>query len=300
MNILATIIDEKHKEVELQSSEVPIEAILERVGSTPTPRGFAKALKLQSQSGLVPAVIAEVKLGSPSKGRFRTDLDIIEIAESLTRGGATCLSVLTDKKFFFAGPYALPQVSSALQKQGTPLPLLRKDFIVESYQVWQSRAMGADAILLIVAALSQQKFEQLLALTAETGMDVLIEVHTEEELHRAVASMKKVFSQNTQTTTEALLGFNNRDLNSFTTDLATSIKLAKVAADLLAADDVPNSIRNTLFIAESGISSAADISSLKQHGLSGFLIGESLTAKGCPQENLTKIIADFKNLTSAN
>ena len=184
------------------------------------------------------------------------------------------------------------RVSSALQKQGTPLPLLRKDFIVESYQVWQSRAMGADAILLIVAALSQQKFEQLLALTAETGMDVLIEVHTEEELHRAVASMKKVFSQNTQTTTEALLGFNNRDLNSFTTDLATSIKLAKVAADLLAADDVPNSIRNTLFIAESGISSAADISSLKQHGLSGFLIGESLTAKGCPQENLKKIIAD--------
>ena len=246
-DILKTIVAHKHEEVAAARLEATIDELKVRISDLEdTPRGFERHLREAFQSGWTP-VIAEVKKGSPSKGVIREDFDPLEIAEIYQNNGATCLSVLTDEKFFMGHLRFL-----ALIREQVGLPLLRKDFIIDPFQVYEARAAGADAILLIASILEKQQIVELAGIAREIHLDILLEVHDENEMEVACS------------TDISLIGVNNRNLRSFVTDLGTTERLAK----MLPA--------GRLLVAESGINSRADIERLQLDGAAAFLIGESL------------------------
>lgn len=246
-DILKTIVAHKHQEIAAARLAASVEELKIRISDLEdTPRGFERHLREAVSSGWT-AIIAEVKKGSPSKGVIRADFDPLEIAEIYQDNGATCLSVLTDEKFFLGHLRFL-----ALIREQVGLPMLRKDFIVDPYQIYEARAAGADAILLIAAILDRQQIVDLAALAREQHMDVLLEVHDEQEMEVACS------------TDISLIGVNNRNLRTFVTDLATTERLSR----LLPA--------GRLLVAESGINNRTDIERLQAAGAGAFLVGESL------------------------
>jgi len=229
------------------------------------PRGFRRAVESKARTG--PAVIAELKKASPSRGLIRADFDPRSLAVEFEQAGATALSVLTDAEFF-QGSLQNLQIASA----NTKLPCLRKDFIVDELQLLEARAYGADAVLLIVAALTPKEITQLAARAGEYGLDVLCEVHDERELQVAVDNGFD------------LIGVNNRDLRTFHVDLETAFRLAK---------RIP---ANVVRVAESGIHKGTDIARLRAAGYHGFLIGESLMAQTSPGDALREMLAAGRSL----
>jgi len=236
-------------------------ARLERKAEKHVPRGFRRALQTASKNGV--AVIAELKKASPSRGLIRANFDPEKLARELEAFGAAALSVLTDAEFFQGSLENLRRASASVR-----LPCLRKDFIVDEFQIVEARANSADAILLIVAALSQAELTKLAKSASRWGLDVLCEVHDEEELGRAVDAGCK------------LIGVNNRDLRTFQVDLETAIRLGEF---------IP---KYAIRVAESGIHSGADISRLRAAGYQAFLIGESLMAAKSPGEALRTLVAE--------
>ena len=246
-DILASIVNHKKEEVALLRRDETLESVMRRAAEAEdTPRGFAAALRLAYESGWT-AVIAEVKKGSPSKGIIREDFDPVEIGMTYEAHGACCLSVLTDERFFMGNLRFL-----GLIRERVGLPLLRKDFIIDPFQIYEARAAGADAVLLIAAILDPSQLADLAGVARELHIDVLLEVHDEADLDKALATECE------------LIGINNRDLRSFVTDLAVTERLiARIPADRFV-------------ISESGIVSRADIDRLLTAGAGGFLVGESL------------------------
>ena len=249
-HILEKIVWEKDREVETARQRVSLETLKSQIAELPAPRDFLAALRDASSS---PAVIAEVKKASPSKGVIRADFDPVAIASAYAKGGASGLSVLTDKTFFQGGFDVLVEVRQAVE-----LPLLCKDFILTPYQLYQARAAGADAALLIVAILTDQDLSYLAKVAASLGLTVLVEVHDAEELDR-VLSIGEF----------PLIGVNNRDLTTFETDLGTTEVLAKQFAQRLQH-------QGALLVSESGLLNRADLSRVEQAGAKAVLVGEAL------------------------
>lgn len=245
MNKLEEICAGKYGEVAARKAALSPAELAERIAAQGTPRGFEAALRDKASSGF--ALIAEVKKASPSKGLIRADFQPASHARAYQAGGAACLSVLTDEKWFQGHADYLSEARNACA-----LPALRKDFMVDPWQCAEARAMGADAILIIVAALSSAQMQEIEAAAREHGMDVLVEVHDEDEMERAHALQSR------------LIGVNNRNLKTFTTDLATTERLAPLAPE------------DALLVGESGINSHADCQRLARAGVRTFLVGESL------------------------
>jgi indole-3-glycerol phosphate synthase len=244
-NILDEIVLHKREEVTRRIAEVPLKELQDRAFRAPSVRNFTGALLQRIERG-EPAVIAECKKASPSKGLIREDYDPANIARSYEQGGASCLSVLTDQHYFQGSDDHLVAARSACA-----LPVIRKDFIIDPYQVYEARGLGADCILLIVACLDDAALEELAKLASELGMDALIEVHDRTELERALRLRLR------------LIGINNRDLRRFVTDIDTTIGLLP---------DVPD---DRIVVTESGIHTAADVEKLRGHGVNAFLVGEA-------------------------
>ncbi|MCK9505286.1 MAG: indole-3-glycerol phosphate synthase TrpC [Porticoccaceae bacterium] len=257
--ILKKIIARKFAEVAERSAVVPVASLKEQLAFAPPVRGFANAIKTSVAAGK-PAVIAEVKKASPSKGVIRDHFVPAEIAASYEKGGATCLSVLTDVDFFQgADPYL------AEARNACSLPVLRKDFTVDPYQVYEARVLGADCILLIVAALDQPTLVELHDLALGLGMDVLVEVHDGGELQRALHL------------STPLVGINNRDLHTFSTTLETTYSLL---------DKIPG---DRVVITESGIHNREDVEAMLAKQVLGFLVGEAFMRADDPGEQLAKL-----------
>lgn len=260
---MATILDEivAHKATEIESRRrVRSFDDLDRAArAARPPRGFYTALKGKLASGKA-GVIAECKKASPSKGVIRADYDPATIAPSYARGGAACLSVLTDEHYFQGADEHL-----VAAREACDLPVIRKDFVIDPYQVAEARALGADCILLIVACLDDQRLAELAAAAAEYALDVLVEVHDEAELHRALRLETK------------LLGINNRDLKRFVTDLDTTI-------GLLAG--IPG---DRLVVSESGIHTRDDVARLREAGVHAFLVGEAFMRADDPGARLAEL-----------
>ena len=242
---LAEICAVKREEVAARKLLASLSQLDARAAARSAPRGFRAALEAKAKTGF--ALIAEIKQASPSKGLIRADFDPADHARAYEAGGATCLSVLTDAPFFQGHEDYLIAARAACT-----LPVLRKDFMIDPWQVAEARAIGADAILIIVAALDDAQMAEIEAAALERGMDVLVEVHNEAEMTRAAAL-------NTR-----LIGVNNRDLKRFVTDLATTERLVGLAPE------------GTLLVSESGIDSHADLLRLAKCGVRTFLVGESL------------------------
>lgn len=259
--ILKKILDHKHLEVAVARAAVPLEVLQDRISSQPAPRGFARALRSKAADGT--AIIAEVKKGSPSKGVIRADFDPLTIAEGYERAGAACLSVLTDNRFFMGELSYLGAIAKVVK-----LPLLRKEFIVDPYQIYEARCSGADAVLLIAAALPEEKLQEFSALSAELGLDVLLEVHDEQELETALRVPVE------------LVGINNRNLSTFVTDLAVTEHL------------LPRIPKDRLVVAESGIHTREDILRLQSAGAEAFLIGESLMREADFEVKLASLLGN--------
>ena len=263
---MATILDDilahKRQEVAAQKQRVDMDTLVANISaSNDTPRGFMKALQARVAIGGT-AVIAEVKKASPSMGVIRASFDPVAIAESYAAAGATCLSVLTDEKYFQGSSHYLRLVRAAVG-----LPLLRKDFIVDEYQIVEARALGADAILLIVAALSDAELAAFTRLAHDLGLDVLVEVHDEAECERALQLPLRV------------IGVNNRNLHDFSVSLDTSRRIKT----MLPAD--------YLLVSESGIHTRADIEALQADGIHAFLVGGALMQADDPGAALSALLA---------
>jgi indole-3-glycerol phosphate synthase len=260
-DILAKIIATKHEEIAKAKIDKPIEQLKSDIANQPPARGFAKAIQTkvnQRQS----AVIAEIKKASPSKGVLRENFNPAQIAQSYERGGATCLSILTDEKYFQGCPAYLQQARAACS-----LPVIRKDFIIDEYQVYEARAMGADAILLIAAALTVCEMQTLEALSNKLGMDILVEVHNAIELTAALQLQTP------------LLGINNRNLKTFEVSLQNTY-------DLLPA--IPS---NKVVVTESGILSAAGVAAMREKNVHAYLVGEAFMRAEEPGDALKAMFA---------
>jgi indole-3-glycerol phosphate synthase len=264
-NILEEIVWYKEKEITDLRERLPLEQLKQKVNTISAPRNFLEALK---QSQTPPAVIAEVKKASPSKGVIREDFDPVAIAKSYQQGGASCLSVLTDQKFFQGSFENLSKVREVVD-----LPLLCKDFVIYPYQIYLARYHGADAVLLIAAVLSDQDLQYFLKIAKVLGMTALIEVHTLEELDR-VLSLEGV----------NLIGINNRDLQNFTVDLQTTCQLLQSRQSQLQSRDI-------LIVSESGLHTRDDLNLVTQAGATAVLMGESLMKQPDPGAALNQLIA---------
>ena len=262
-DILKKIVAHKQEEVSMAKTAAPVSDLKTRIADLEdTPRGFERHLREAAASDWT-AIIAEVKKGSPSKGLIRADFDPLEIAEVYATNGATCLSVLTDERFFMGHLRFL-----ALIRETVSLPLLRKDFIIDAYQVHEARAAGADAILLIAACLELPQLRDFHALAKELYLDVLLEVHDEREMEEALQ------------TDCTLIGVNNRNLRTFVTDLETTSRLARLLPP------------ERFLVAESGINSRADIERLQAYGAGAFLVGESLMREEDMGAKLRELLGD--------
>jgi len=261
-DILRRILATKRAEIEAARASLPLAEIERRARAQPAPRDFAGALRAKLASG-VPAVIAEIKRASPSKGLLREQFEPAAIARSYAAAGAACLSVLTDREYFQGAPEHLAQARAACN-----LPVLRKDFVVEPYQVHEARALGADCILLIAAALSPGDMRGLEQLAHDLGMAVLVEVHDAGELDSALQLQTP------------LLGINNRDLRTFETRLETTLGLL---------GRVP---KDKLVVTESGILVPGDVQRLRQAGVGAFLVGEAFMRAEEPGKALNALFQD--------
>ena len=264
-NILEEIVWQKETEVEQMREKLPLRELQTQALSAPPTRDFAAALR---QGKTHPALIAEVKKASPSQGVFRDNVDPVAIAKSYQAGGATCLSVLTDFKFFQGSFENLSLVRSVVD-----LPLLCKDFIIYPYQMYWARIHGADAILLIAAILNDQDLQYFLKIANKLKMAALIEVHNLEELDR-VLTLEGV----------SLVGINNRNLEDFSVDLQTTCQLMTARGEQLQA-------KNILVVSESGLHYPHDLSVVKTAGVSAVLIGESLVKQPDPQLAITNLFS---------
>jgi indole-3-glycerol phosphate synthase len=257
--ILDRIMARKRQEVAERRAHVSLYQLEQRAQGQEPPRGFAAAVQ-RRVAAAEPGIIAEVKKASPSKGVIRADFDPATIASSYERGGATCLSVLTDIDFFQGADVYLEQA------RGTcALPVLRKDFTADPYQVVEARAIGADAILLIVAVLSDGQLQELAHAAAEAELDVLVEVHDRAELERALELPTP------------LLGINNRNLHTFETRLDTTLDL------------LPHIPEGRIVVTESGIHSAEDVALMRRHDVHAFLVGEAFMRADDPGEKLREL-----------
>jgi indole-3-glycerol phosphate synthase len=250
-SILQRILQRKSEEITAGMAIASMADLAAQASDCEPPRGFVDGLRQALAKGS--AVIAEIKKASPSAGVIRKDFHPAAIARSYQSGGAACLSVLTDKDFFKGDAQYLEEARNACS-----LPVLRKDFIIDPWQIFESRVMGADCILLIASALEQVQMQDLLGLAKESGMDVLIEVHDEDEMERALRL------------DHDLIGVNNRNLNTFETSLATSERLK----DMLTGDQ--------LLVTESGIRTAGDVKRMRDSGINAFLVGEAFMREEDP------------------
>lgn len=263
-DILKQIISTKIAEIACRSKSLPIDEMLEQNRSLPSCRGFQAAIEHRiSQSQ--PAVVCELKKASPSKGIMREDFDPSAIARSYAEAGATCLSVLTDEKFFHGRDDYIKEARAACS-----LPVLRKEFIIEPYQVHESRMLGADAILLIVAALSSRSLHQLSETALEIGLDILVEVHNAAELRKAIDLPCK------------LIGINNRNLHTFETSLETTLALQDLMPD------------DRIIVTESGIHSKYDVALLRANDVNAFLVGETLMRAEDPGRKLVELFGHLQ------
>jgi indole-3-glycerol phosphate synthase len=261
---LDTILASTRAAVQTAKGRVPV-AVLERRAKAHEPRGWARALRHRSATGL--AVIAEVKKASPSKGLIRADFDAAWLAARYEAGGATALSVLTDQPYFQGSLRNLELASAA-----AALPCLRKDFMVDEYQIVEARAHCADAILLIAAALTSNEMKQFAKTAHGLALDVLVEAHTADELNRVLSVLGEDGAD--------AIGVNNRDLKTFDVRLETSLELvARIPA-------------STVRVAESGICSPNDVAQLRAAGFDAFLIGESLMREADPGSALAALLAE--------
>lgn len=242
MNVLEKICDEKRGIVAKRQQSISLEDIKKQAQAAPAPLGFIEALQAKPQS-----LITEIKKASPSKGIIREDFDPVKIAQIYKENGASCLSVLTDENYFMGSDAIFKAV-----REVSPLPLLRKDFMVDAYQIYESRALGADCILIIMAALNDAEAKAFYEIATDLGMDSLFEVHDQEELERALTLSPK------------MVGVNNRNLKTLEVSLDTSMALA---------EHIPDSVHK---VSESGIYTKEDMTRLSAAGYASFLIGESL------------------------
>lgn len=256
-NILSKILEHKRLEVEQRKAYRTQNLLRELAESCEPTRGFVKALAEQS-----PAIIAEIKKASPSKGVIRENFDPAAIATSYYEGGATCLSVLTDQHFFQGDDGDLIQA-----RDNMPLPVLRKDFVVDEYQIFEARVIGADCVLLIAAALDSRTMHALYEIAVSIELDVLIEVHNASELNAAIALEP------------SLIGINNRDLESFDTNLDTTLELL---------DRIPEPVK---VVTESGIRTPDDVKRLRRAGVDAFLVGEAFLRAEDPGKQIKTLFS---------
>jgi indole-3-glycerol phosphate synthase len=261
-DILQRILARKAGEIQERKARVSIDELQRLAAKAPPPRGFADALRERIGNGQA-AVIAEVKKASPSQGVIRADFHPADIARSYEAGGAACLSVLTDMDFFHGADAYLREA-----RQACALPVLRKDFTVDAYQIHEARALGADCILLIVAALEDAALAEFAALAHKLGMDVLVEAHDAAELERALETPAR------------MIGINNRDLRTFKTSLETTLGLReRVPAD-------------RLLVTESGIHARADVARMRAAGIDAFLVGEAFMRAEDPGAELRRLFGE--------
>jgi len=258
-DILKKIIARKIEEINERKKQCNLQEMRLRANNADVCRGFVEAIKSKIEQGK-PGVIAEIKKASPSKGVIRENFKPAEIAKSYEKGGAACLSVLTDADFFQGSEDYLKQARAACS-----LPVIRKDFIVDPYQVYESRSIGADCILLIVAALNDTQLSELSSLAQELGLDVLVEVHDAEELQRALVLQLP------------LVGINNRDLRTFEVNLNTTLDLLK---------QIP---KNRIVVTESAIQDKKDVALMRAHDVNAFLVGEAFMRAADPGKALAKL-----------
>ena len=255
-DILKRIVARKREEIDESINRIPIERMIELTKFADKTRGFYNTLTIKTNIRQS-AVIAEIKKASPSKGLLCENFDPVEIAKSYENGGASCLSVLTDRDFFQGDPQNLIKARAAVS-----IPVIRKDFIIHPYQVYESRAIGADCILLIASCLEDEEIKTLSELAISLKMDVLVEVHDLNELHRALKINLP------------MIGINNRDLRSFDVSLQTTIDLLNEISD------------DKLVITESGITSKADVELMHNNNVFGFLVGEAFMRHSNPGQQL--------------
>lgn len=260
-DILKKILETKAVEITARKLRTPVDTLQEIAGGVEAPRGFAAALQAKAFTQQ-PAIIAEIKKASPSKGVIREDFRPVDIAHDYAFNGATCLSVLTDRDYFQGSEVYLQMV-----REKCPLPAIRKDFIVDPYQVYEARALGADCILLIVAALADAQMLELAAVAKELGMDVLVEAHDGEEVQRGLA------------VDTPLIGINNRNLRTFETSLDTTLQLK---------DQIPD---DRLVITESGIHTRDDVQLMLDNGVYTFLVGESFMRAESPGQKMRELFS---------
>lgn len=260
-DILKKIVKRKAEEVAERMKHRSLELLQDNLVQAPSVRGFVNSIAQQISSGNA-GVIAEIKKASPSKGVIREDFQPAEIAQSYAQAGAACLSVLTDIDFFQGADEYLQQARAACE-----LPVIRKDFFIDPYQIYEARTLGADCILLIAACLSDEQMSELNSIAINLGMDVLIEVHDAEELQRALPL------------NNPLIGINNRDLRSFETNLSTTI-------DLLS--QIPE---DRIVVTESGIHTSNDVQLMRENGVDAFLVGEAFMRADNPGTKLAELFS---------
>lgn len=258
-DILNRIVQRKLEEIDERSQRVSLDQLMAKLDLASPVRGFVASIESKILQGN-PGIIAEIKKASPSKGLLRENFKPAEIASSYERGGAACLSVLTDIDFFQGSDDYLKQARAACS-----LPVIRKDFIIDPYQVYEARVIGADCILLIVSCLTDEQLSSLSELAAKLGLDVLVEVHDAEELRRALPLGNR------------LIGINNRNLRTFETSLNTTIELLSSISD------------EHIVVTESGIHTAEDVALMRQHNVNAFLVGEAFMRAEEPGMKLAEI-----------
>jgi indole-3-glycerol phosphate synthase len=263
-DILVKILNRKHEEVAERSVSVSIDDLKQQCANADAVRGFIRSIENKINNNQS-AVIAEIKKASPSKGLLRENFEPAEIARSYAEHGAACLSVLTDKDYFQGDEEYLKQARSACD-----LPVIRKDFIIEPYQVYEARAINADCILLIVSALDDAGLQSLFDLAHELGMDVLMEVHDEQEMRRALKTGAR------------LIGINNRNLRTFDTSLDTTLSMLDMVND------------SHILVTESGIHTKADVQLMRDNNVHAFLVGEAFMRADNPGEKLAELFSQDK------